>query len=123
MPAEKGLAKSRIPLVLLWVTAVCPGNRLVLLSLALALAGCAPMHWEHPNKAADMLQQDQEDCEAQARAWVPRPLAPPPVVTFSGTSASVRMADESSMERQYAADLYEAVQRCLRERGWSLKRN
>lgn len=91
--------------------------------LVLSIAGCASMQWEHPNKTADMLQQDQEDCEALARAQVPRPLAPPPVVVFSGASASVRMADESSIERQHAADLYQAVQRCLREKGWALKRN
>lgn len=95
----------------------------MVLGLALLVAGCATMRWEHPKKTAQMLEQDQQECEVQARAHVPRPVAPPPVVNLTGLAAIVRMIDESSIDRQHAADISQAVQRCLQEKGWTLKRD
>lgn len=100
-------------------------TRLILISSLLAplVVGCSTLHWEHPHKTAAMLEQDQEDCQVQARAQVPRLMAPPPVVTVTGSATTVRLMDESSLDRQHVADIYQAVQRCLREKGWVLKSN
>lgn len=89
--------------------------------VVLSLAGCVSLQWEHPSKSPEALLKDQEECEVEAVAKVPRPITPPPVVTFTGLAAVIRMMDESSVDRQHTDEKSQYVQRCLQARGWSLK--
>ncbi len=89
--------------------------------LALLFAGCVSLQWVHPSKSAEALSKDREECEVEAVAKVPRPQTPPPVVTFTGLAAVIRMMDESSVDRQHADEMSQYVQRCLQDKGWVLK--
>lgn len=93
----------------------------VVAASAVLLAGCVSLQWQHPSKPAEALLKDQEECEVEAVAKVPRPPMPPPVVTFTGLAAVIRMMDESSLDRQHADEKAQYVQRCLQARGWALK--
>ena len=93
----------------------------VITVFAIVLAGCVSMQWGHPSKPSEALVKDQEECESEAVAKVPRPVTPAPVVSFTGLATVIQMMDESSVDRQHADEKAQYVQRCLQARGWSLK--
>ena len=98
------------------------GTRVFAAALVVLIAGCAsaPTRWVHPDRPKDSVEADREACSTIARSQTERPKAPPPSVNFTGLASVFRMMGESSLDREYQAEIDRQVSQCLQKRGWRL---
>lgn len=92
----------------------------IVLGSVLLVVGCAvaPTRWVHPDRPKDTVDADRGYCETLARSQTVRPQAPPPSVNFTGLASIFRMVSESSLDREYEAELDRQVSECLQKKGW-----
>ena len=89
--------------------------------ITIAVVGCAsaPTQWVSASKPAVELARDLEFCQVEAKARVQRAPLSESNVNLTGLASIFRIMEQSSLDRQYDADLQTAIAECMKARGWS----
>ncbi|HEX5766705.1 MAG TPA: hypothetical protein VFX94_00600 [Burkholderiales bacterium] len=91
-----------------------PARHALILALALAACAAPSTYWEKPGATAEMVQQDNDQCLANARSNSPQPA----LYGQTGTQTTRVLTLEEQRERSEV----ESFQKCMREKGYSAKR-